>query len=135
MDALSYEYLLRRVYKVGRHGKDGADADIYRRMERAKRTLEINIESKEKGTIPISTLSTDELLYQYHSACAGVWGYVSQAIRDGLKEYGYLLTDEEKKQLTESIVEPPKRLVEKDYIDKAIKTAESIFAKYEIFPK
>lgn len=135
MDALDYEHLLRRVYQVGRHGEDGADADIYRRMERAKRTLDINIESEEKGTMPISTLSTDELLYRYHCECAKVWSYVSDAIRKGLKEYGYLMTEDEKKQLLESIVEPPKRLAEKDYIDNAIKIAESILVRYEIFPK
>ena len=32
--ALHYEYLIRAVFKCGRYGVAGADADIYRRLER-----------------------------------------------------------------------------------------------------
>lgn len=39
--ALSYEYLIRAVYKCGRGGKHGADADIYRWM--------YSVESRDKG--------------------------------------------------------------------------------------
>ena len=35
MKALHYEYLIRAVFKCGRYGVAGADADIYRRLERA----------------------------------------------------------------------------------------------------
>ena len=34
MKALHYEYLIRAVFKCGRYGVAGADADIYRRLER-----------------------------------------------------------------------------------------------------
>lgn len=39
--ALFYEYLIRAVYKCGRGGKYGADADIYRWMH--------SVESRDKG--------------------------------------------------------------------------------------
>ncbi len=39
--ALSYEYLIRAVYKCGRGGKHGADADIYRYM--------YSVERRDKG--------------------------------------------------------------------------------------
>ena len=35
MKALDYEYLIRAVFKCGRYGVAGADADIYCRLERA----------------------------------------------------------------------------------------------------
>ena len=34
MKALYYEYLISAVFKCGRYGVAGADADIYRRLER-----------------------------------------------------------------------------------------------------
>ncbi len=34
MKALHYEYLIRAAFKCGRYGVAGADADIYRRLER-----------------------------------------------------------------------------------------------------
>lgn len=35
MDAMDYEFLLRRVYQCGRSEAKGADADIYNQMEDA----------------------------------------------------------------------------------------------------
>ena len=34
MDALGYEYLIRRAHYCGRYGVHGADADTYRSYER-----------------------------------------------------------------------------------------------------
>lgn len=40
MDAHSYEMLVRRVYKCGRTSNNGANADIYRKMERSFYSIE-----------------------------------------------------------------------------------------------
>lgn len=72
---MNYEYLIRRVYNSARNYKNGADADIYRKMERAFIALDrgINITSKEEAE------------YEYRSTFSNVRYNVAQAIKDGIR--------------------------------------------------
>lgn len=70
MSAMSYEYLLRRVYQCGRDGAKSADADIFRKLEHAERYL----------TDPHWNKSQEQKEYDYSKAFAEVRMYVRDAL-------------------------------------------------------
>jgi len=78
MEAMEYEFLLRRVYRCGRNYSNGADADIYRSMEHAHRNLETKT----------LYFTQDEREYQFQKAFAAVRMNVRDAIEAGIKQIG-----------------------------------------------
>lgn len=132
MEALSYEYLLRRVYQVGRGEKDGADADEYRDMEHAESILRLEQQNIKERKPRISTQSINELEYEYRVQCNRVWRFVSSAIRESLSRYAHQLNENEKKQLQECLNSTQQ--IKKEDIDRAVKIATDILATNKIYP-
>jgi hypothetical protein len=121
MEAMNYEHLIRRVNQCGRHGVKGADADIYRRMERAEMHLADIYWNK----------TNEEKEHDYRIAFAEVSRYVSKAIKDGIDQIAYNITDEEKGKLKNVVKETGSfDFYNKIRIDEIIKDTDEIFRKY-----
>ncbi len=123
MDALSYEYLIRKAYNCGRGGADGkAEADDYRKLERAERMIEIRN----------STKSLDDLKYDYRKSAVKISMNISEALRK--VENTFYFTDENKqyKQLLSKLSNEVSMSMDKKAIDKVIEEVEDIFMKLKL---
>ncbi len=132
MEALSYEYLLRRIYQVERHGKKGVDADEYRDLEYAERAYTLDLQNIKNKKPRISTEPIDNLAYDYRVQCRKIWRFVSEAIGVGITKYGHQFSELEVLELKNCIKEPEQ--ITKEYIDMVIKKAETIFVAHKVFP-
>ncbi|MFP5437254.1 MAG: hypothetical protein ACLGH8_05685 [Bacteroidia bacterium] len=131
-DAMSYEYLIRRVYQIGRFGNNDANADIYRKLEKAEKLYNLETENIEKEQPRISMQSIDDIAYEYRVQCRKVWAIIEVAIRYGISKNRDVLTDNNIKEMENSIIEP--KIVIKEHIDNAIDTAEKIYINHKIYP-
>lgn len=131
-NALSYEYLVRRVYQVGRNGNRHANADIYRALEQANRIYVLDAENIERKQPRISSKSIDDLAYEYNVQCGKIWSIIETTIRQGISINKDVLTLDEVEEMEKSLIEP--EIVTKEHIDSAITMAERIFASHEIYP-
>ena len=131
-DAMSYEYLLRRVYQIGRFGNSDADADVYRALERAERMYILETENIEKKQPRISTQSIDDLAYEYRVQCRKIWGIIEVTITQGISKNNSVFTANEVREMENTLIE--QRIVTKEHIDKAIDTAEKIYVNHKIYP-
>lgn len=131
-DAMSYEHLIRRIYQVGRFGNSDANADIYRKLERAERTYTLEEENIKNKKPRISNKSIDDLAYEYRVQCRKIWSIVVTAIHKGIGENKGEFTSDEVKEMESTLIEP--KVVTKEHIDKAIETAERIYVNHKIYP-
>jgi hypothetical protein len=74
--AMKYELLLRQVYQCEKNYANGADAAIYRNMERAHHDL---VTKSHYGT-------EDERVQDFRKTFALVRSFVNRAIKDGLSQ-------------------------------------------------
>lgn len=118
---MSYEYLLRRVYHCGRHGAKGADADVYRKLERAETHL----------TNPNWNKTKEEKEYDYRVAFAGVKSYIGNALKEGFKQVQYKATEEEVGKLENIKTELNDiGFYDKKRLDEIISEADKIFKEH-----
>lgn len=121
MDAMEYEFLLRRVYHCGRHGVKGADADVYRRLELAETNL----------TNPYWNKTQEQKDYDYRSAFAEVKMYVRNALREGVEQIKYKATQAEIEKLENMETEIRSiSFYDKNRLDEIIEEADDIFSKH-----
>lgn len=132
-DSMSFEYLLRRIHQVGRHGERDVNADVYRRLERAERLYILETENITNKQPRISIQSIDDIAYEYRVECRKVWSIIETAIHKGIAENRGKFTIDEVEKMENSIIEP--RIVTKDHIDNAIDTVEKIYINHKIYPK
>lgn len=133
MDALHYEYFIRRAHQTTRYGVAGADADIFRRLERSYGLYKSEKELTEKKLPKQWNKSLDELAHDYAIDCGKISAYVKTAIDYSLKKHGKLLSDEKYNALEEckmQLVNPTY-----DSICQAIKTADEILLELKLFPQ
>jgi hypothetical protein len=133
MDALEYEYLIRRIYQTGRTSANGADADVYRKMERAETALRLDSENCVNHRMRISTKSIEELQQGYESECIRVWQFIQKAIRKFLQERSAILDADELQDLQN--YSEKRDLPLKREIDSIISVANEILADKQIFPR
>ena len=120
MESMGYEFLVRMAYHCARHGSPGANADIYRKMERALRRLDPpHIYSKTK----------EELEYDYRGEAVVVKRYVLDAISEGMKQIYDAADNEKLKQLKSKLHMDE---YDKKIIDEVIKEASEIFRKHKL---
>lgn len=131
-DAMSFEYLLRRISQVGRYGKRYIDADVYRRLERAERLYILETENIEKKQPRLGIQSIEDLAYEYRVECRKVWSIIENAIRQGINDNRNIFDNEEIEEMEKSLIEP--RIVTKEYIDKVIDKVERIYSNHKIYP-
>lgn len=124
---MEYEWLLRRVCNCGRNYNNGADADIYRKMERAYNALTM-----------AQIIKREDAEDQYHSAFAVVRRYVNKALEEGMNQIKYQASNQIKYQASNSDRQQIQELsnnLDFDYFDKQeldeiIQQANDIFHKY-----
>jgi len=117
MEAMEYEYLLRRVYDTGRSYENGADADIYRSMETAYNNL----------TTKSLFSDQDQREYDFRTKFSKVRIHVDDAIAFGLKQIKYKATLEEVKKIEAMSGTLTYKFFDKEKLDKIIDEANEIF--------
>ncbi|WP_417369848.1 hypothetical protein [Flavobacterium beibuense] len=132
VDAMSYEYLLRRIYQVGRYGKENVDADIYRNLEDTEALYRMDLENIEKKQPRISVKKIDDLEYDYRVESRKIWSIITEAIRKGNSKYSYTFTKNEITTLENLLIEPT--MITKEHIDNIIEIAQNIYIKHKIYP-
>lgn len=123
MDALSYEYLMRKAYNCGRGGANGkAEADLYRKLERAESML------KTRN----STKSQDDLEYDYRKAAVEISMNVSEALKKVENEFYFTKANDKHKQRLGELSSNISMNMDKATIDKAIGEAHNIFKELDL---
>lgn len=132
MDAMSYEYLIRRAHNCGRHGVEGANADIYRAMERDI-DLHITALNEIENNLPRSWGEDIKILEsQSRNSAAEVAYHIVNAIWKAKSRLNFSLTDEEQRVFDDCKAEMYTPTIEK--ILDVIKKAEDIMVKHGLFP-
>jgi len=122
MDALNYEYLIRRAFQCGRYGVPGANADTYRALERSY------VLSRDNNTPALH----DELLIKYAFDCGEVSTYINVAVEKFSKDFEEQLTEEENQEIEDIIsLLHEATMVE---IDQAIERAEVLMIARGRYP-
>lgn len=133
MDALHYEYFIRRAHQTSRYGVAGADADNFRHLEKSYALHKSEKELAEKGLPKQGNKSLDELAHDYAINCGEISAYVKTAIDHSLKKYGKQLSDDKYNELEACVMQ----LINPTYqsICLAIKTADEILLELKLFPQ
>lgn len=133
MEAMSYEYLIRRIYQVGRSEKREADADVYRKLELSERIYYLDLENIQQKRMRCSTKRIEDLEHEYKLQCRKIWSIVTSAIQDGILKYESKFSSDEVSMMKAVIVTP--KALTKQHIDDTINTIEDIYVKHEIYPQ
>jgi hypothetical protein len=125
MEAMEYEILIRKIYNSSRSSKNGADADIYRRMERAERHL--NDPNWGKSNVQKEN--------DFREAFVTVRSNVQKALQEGYEQIQHRAAADET-ALLESMISKLRDInfYNKKELDKMIKDAMHIFHKYGMMP-
>lgn len=122
MTGIQYENFVRRVYNCGRDHRQGADADIYKKLEWADKDLSA-VDTKVTGGLKEYT--------NYIDAFATVKKFVRNSIRDGLGKIKYKVSDEEAGTLEQMLLTlQPVTFADKKMLDVLIVNANSIFCRH-----
>ena len=97
LNAMNYEYLIRRVYNCGRNYKKGADADIYRRFIRKARIFK----DKQDGKFVNSIKTEQDLLNDYQNELVNVVHHIDKAILHTLNNHSSVLSNPQLNDLKE----------------------------------
>lgn len=127
--ALSYEYLLRRAHKCGRHGAAGVNADVYRRFEKSL----AEYKEVKTGKPRITNKSLEEAFGDYMLCCGQVSAYILTAIDKVRRDYKDLLSKKQDSELeeVESFLFKP----DIEMIEKSIENAQEIMIEIGLYPE
>lgn len=129
---MSYEYLIRRAYKCGRHGVEGANADIYRTLERDN-ILYTTALNEIENKLPRSWgEDVKDLAYRNGISAGKVANHIVNAIRKVQSDLNSSLTDEEQEVFEHCKAEMYAPTIEK--IQDVIKKAEDIMVEHGLYP-
>lgn len=119
VEASGYEWLIRRAHNCGRDFALGADADIYRAMERAYVWL-----GKQTGR------GKQDAEYEFQSSFAAVRIHVRNALKIGLKQVAYTASQEDVSAIREFESALSFDYYDKQGLDRIIETANAVFRKH-----
>lgn len=120
MEAILYENLIRMVFKSGRTYKNGADADIYRKMNRAF----IELDAKAMR------YTQDEREINFNQSFASVRNHVYAAVIRAKDILKYKVTPEESAIIDSILQELNLRFYDKERLDKIVYNMTDLFVKY-----
>lgn len=129
--AMRYETFIRNVYQCGRHGVEGANADIFRKLNYAENLLRMTKEKQINRHPRLSTKSLEELEYDYNCSCGEVAMHLDNAIRKVGSDYAHILRPEQKqilKECRESLSNPSYDIIE-NVLDKGGKLILELLPK------
>lgn len=127
--AISYEYLIRRAHKCGRHGVAGANADTYRGFERAY--AEYN--EAKSGKLRFTTKTPEQAFGNYMLRCGEISAYLLTAIDKVRRECIKELSSKQNKKLEDLEILLISPDIEK--IEKTIKKAQDIMIEIGLYPQ
>ncbi len=123
MDALSYEYLIRKAYNCRRGEAGGkAKASIYRKMERVDKARKISL----------SIGSNKELEYNYRSASLQVSMNINEALIKVLNDFQFTGKNKKIKDTLEKLTDNLYMSTDRKIIDNTIKNAHDIFKRIKL---
>ena len=132
-NAMNYEYLIRRIYGCGRHGVEGADADIYRKLSRAYALYNSEKEAIENKQPRMWNQSLDELAFELGASVGQVAAYIKVALEKVLTDSTLSLRDEQRELLEECKSNLFNPTFEK--INSSINKAEKTLVEVGLFPR
>lgn len=129
---MSYEYLIRRAHNCGRYGVEGANADIFRTLER-ECSLHATALNEIENNLP-RTWGEDVKVLESNSrnSTAEVAYHIVNAIWKAQDRLDSRLTDEEQRVFEDCKIELNTPTLEK--INEVIKKAEEIMMKHGLYP-
>ena len=133
VDAMNYEYLIRRAFQCGRFGVAGANADIFRSLERSyglyTREKELKAAAKPKEW----NKSIEELALEYGRKSGEVAAFLDSAISKVLHDYENRLSPEQKEELNQCLSD----LFEPSFDDilHVIERSEKVMLELGIYPR
>lgn len=133
MDALHYEYFIRRAHQTSRYGVAGADADNFRSLEKSYGFYKSEKELAEKGLPKQWNKTIEELAHDYAINSGKISAYVKTAIDHSLKKYNKLLSDDKYNELEDCKMHLTNPTYES--ICLAIKIADEILLEIKLFPQ
>ena len=120
--ALNYEYLIRRAFQCGRYGVPGANADVFRALERSF------VFNRDNSDISLS----EKLLFNYAFGCGEVATYIITAIEKFAKDFEENLTAEQNEEVEDLISLLNNSRIEQ--IELAIERAQVLMIAYGRYP-
>jgi hypothetical protein len=120
--ALNYEYLIRRAFQCGRYGIPGANADVFRALERSF------VLNRDNNTVNQS----EELLFDYAFACGEVATYIITAIEKFTKDFEENLTAEQNEEVEDLISLLNNSRI--DQIEQVIERAQALMIAHGRYP-
>ena len=99
MEALDYEYLIRRIHKCARYGVEGADADIFRNLESNHVIYTTELEAIQNGTPRRDNRDINILAYKYGVSVGKVVNNIVIAISKFQSDYENQLSEDQKVEL------------------------------------
>lgn len=120
--ALDYEHLVRRAFKCGRYGVSGANADVFRSLERNFVLNKNNVDSSK----------TEEMLFKYSFSCGEVATYIKTAVEKFGKDYEDQFTPEENQEIEDLISLLNRAKMEQ--IEEVIDRAQKLMITYGLYP-
>lgn len=117
-----YEYLLNKIYYNGILKNQGANADIYQRMQNEYSNLDMHnlVEGK---------LDSE---YAFRKSFLVVRNYVQQAIKDGMRNFQFTMRATDITKLTYMVDMLNRNFFDKQSLDQIIITANSVFNQYNL---
>ena len=132
MDAMNYEHFIRRAYNCGRYGVEGANADIYRRLERKSAVYKQALNEIENNKPRSWNQDIKDICFDYGVAAGEVAAFISDAIHKVESDYDNQLTDEQKGILEDcksSLVSPTI-----ENIKETLETSDQVMKDLGLYP-
>lgn len=120
--ALNYEYLIRRAFQCARYGVPGANADVFRALERS---FVLNRDNNNVN-------QSEELLFDYAFNCGEVATYIITAIEKFAKDFEENLTTEQSEEVEDIISLLNNSRIEQ--IEGAIERAQALMIAHGRYP-
>lgn len=120
--ALNYEYLIRRAFQCGRYGVPGANADVFRALQRSFVLYRDNNDINQNV----------ELLFNYAFGCGEVAAYIITAIEKFANDFEENLTAEQNEEVEDLISLLNNSRIEQ--IELAIERAQVIMIAHGRYP-
>lgn len=122
---MTYEYLIRRCYNIGRYGKPCADADIYRSLQRC--AIELNDTGGKKYSNGL-----DKTTAEYKKELGKVIECTIKALEASIARFKSELSDDDKTTLRISINDLAN--ADMQTLEKVMSESEAVFVRNQIFP-
>ena len=120
--AMRYEYLIRRAFNCGRFGVSGANADVFRGLERDFVHFRDN-----KGIN-----SPEERMQKYAFSCGEVATYIKFAVEKFAKKFDNELTEEQKQEVEDIVSLLYDATINE--IEQAIDRGEALMLEKGVYP-